>query len=273
MLVGPTDYMLTVLIAGVFGRLRSLAPGLRLAVRPIDSRTLSNELRRRGLDIALTIPEFSPGNLYSEVLYHERYIGVMRRGHPLAGGPVSPDAFCNAQHLLVSPDRGDFRGPTDVALGRIGRQRHVGLVVPGFSAVDAVLIRSDLLAAIPDRRRTRASVGAHRQQVGCIRAAARYPRLRADGSSAGARALRSVAHLVQGAMRADCKPAPKAVEEGLPKAANAAFARRPDNRYASEQKGRRAPGRECSPTHRTTLRVVQRRSNYPSRPLLPNNMH
>ena len=149
--VGTTDYVLSVLIPEVFSRLRVLAPNLRVAVRPIDSRTLANELLRGHLDIALTSPEFTPSNMFVRTLYNERYLGAMRKAHPLAQGEVSLDAFCAAEHLLVSPDRGDFTGQTDAALDRIGRQRRVALVVPGFSAVDAVLMRTNLLAVLPAR--------------------------------------------------------------------------------------------------------------------------
>ena len=53
---------------------------------------------------------------------------------------------------LVSPGRFDpatFDG--DEALAAIGRSRRIGLVVPGFSVVGALLERTDLIAVLPER--------------------------------------------------------------------------------------------------------------------------
>ena len=93
-----------------------------------------------------------PSVLHSLRLFDERYVGVARAGHPLlAGGAVSVDAFCDHPHLLVSPCRGDAAGPTDEALAAIGRSRRIGLVVPGFSVVGALLEQTDLIAVLPER--------------------------------------------------------------------------------------------------------------------------
>lgn len=149
--VGTTDYVLSVLVADVFAQLRVVAPGIRLSVRPIDSTSLLNELKGGRMDIALTVPEFSPQNVFMKTLYQERYVGVMRRGHPLAQEVSTLDGFCTAEHMLVSPDRGDFYGTTDTALEQMGRKRRVGLVMPSFSAAAAMLAKTDMISVLPAR--------------------------------------------------------------------------------------------------------------------------
>ena len=149
--VGTTDYVLSVLIADVFAKLRVVAPGIRLSVRPIDSTSLLGELKDGRMDLALTVPEFSPQNVYVQTLYQERYVGVHRRGHPLADSVTTLDGFCIAEHMLVSPDRGDFHGITDTALESVGRKRRVSLVVPGFSAASSVLSKTDMISVLPSR--------------------------------------------------------------------------------------------------------------------------
>ena len=102
--------------------------------------------------VGIRPPQFTPPGLHSLRLFDERYVGVARPGHPLlAGGAVSVDAFCDHPHLLVSPFRGDAAGPTDEALAAIGRSRTIGLVVPGFSVVGALLERTDLIVVLPER--------------------------------------------------------------------------------------------------------------------------
>ena len=48
-------------------------------------------------------------------LYDTRYVCVMRRGHPLAGRPLTLDAYCDAPHLLAS-STGRAQGYVDQAL-------------------------------------------------------------------------------------------------------------------------------------------------------------
>lgn len=81
-------------------------------------------------------------------LYDTRYVCVMRRNHPLAGGPLTLDAFCEAHHLLVSFS-GKPHGFVDQALIDLGRRRRIVLTVNQFHTAGQVVTRSDLLTVLP----------------------------------------------------------------------------------------------------------------------------
>jgi DNA-binding transcriptional LysR family regulator len=150
--IAATDYALALILPALLGRLRVEAPGLRIVIRPADAATLASDMQEARIDIALIVPQFAPPGLHSERLFDERYVGVARIGHPaIVDGAVSLDEFCAYPHLLVSPFRGDALGPTDLALASIGRRRTIGLVVPSFSVVGALLLQTDLIAVLPDR--------------------------------------------------------------------------------------------------------------------------
>ena len=152
---------LALIMPPLLGRIRTEAPQLRLVIRPADVASLEVDIREARIDLAITIPQFTRSGLHSLRLFDERYVGVARAGHPLlAGGAVSVDAFCDHPHLLVSPCRGDAAGPTDEALAAIGRSRRIGLVVPGFSVVGALLEQTDLIAVLPERM-----IGAMRRDI------------------------------------------------------------------------------------------------------------
>ncbi|MFC3227706.1 LysR family transcriptional regulator [Marinibaculum pumilum] len=152
MTIAASDYALALLMPPLLGRIRGAAPGLRLMVRPADLASLEVEMRDARIDLALTVPEFIPPGFRLLHLFEERYVGVARTDHPiLAAGPVTLDGFCAHHHLLVAPFRGDATGPTDLALAAVGRRRTIGLVVPGFSVVGALLERTDLIAVLPAR--------------------------------------------------------------------------------------------------------------------------
>ncbi len=150
--IAATDYALVLILPALLGRLRLIAPDLRIVIRPADAATLAADMQDAHIDIALIVPQFAPPGVHAERLFDERYVGAARTGHPaLAEGGVSLDVFCAHPHLLVSPFRGDALGPTDEALAAIGRERTIGLVVPGFSVVGGLLEQSDLIAVLPER--------------------------------------------------------------------------------------------------------------------------
>lgn len=149
--LAATDYAIELLLPTLLKTLRKEAPRLKLAVRPVNATTLSTDMRERVIDLALAVPQFILPGLQSAELFSETYVGAVRHDHPLASSPVTLDAFCSYAHLLVSPNRGDFHGPTDDALAKLGRRRDVALVVPSFSVVGAILEASDLIAVLPRR--------------------------------------------------------------------------------------------------------------------------
>jgi DNA-binding transcriptional LysR family regulator len=149
--IAASDYAMALLLPPLLNQLRSRAPKLKLAVRPANSMTLASELRDRSVDLAFTVPQFIPSGLCTRPIFNERYKGAVRHDHPLAQGPVTLDGFCAYPHLLVSPNRSDFHGPTDEALHAVGRKRDIAIVVPSFSVVAAMLESTDLLAVLPER--------------------------------------------------------------------------------------------------------------------------
>ena len=149
--VATADYALSTIVASLFQQFRSLAPKVRLSVRPLTSTTLSEQPRGERVDLALTVNQFAPPNWLTHILYEERLLCAVRADHPLAGTKIDLDAFCSCEHLLVSPHKGDFTGVTDSALAQIDRTRRVGLVIPNFSVVGAILERTDLLVVLPER--------------------------------------------------------------------------------------------------------------------------
>lgn len=81
-------------------------------------------------------------------LYDSEYVCVMRRGHPLAAAELDLDAYCAAQHLLVSFS-GRPHGFVDEALTALKRQRRIVLTVNQFFTAGRIVAQSDLLAVLP----------------------------------------------------------------------------------------------------------------------------
>jgi DNA-binding transcriptional LysR family regulator len=150
--ISSNDYMQLALLKPFVRALRSDARQLRLAIVPPMVEALNEALARGQIDLALTIPEFAMPDLRSRLLYHEKYVVVVRQQHPLARKrTLTTKRFCEYDHIIVSPTGGSFHGPTDRALAQLGLTRNVRYSVPSFLAVPELLQTDDLVALVPQR--------------------------------------------------------------------------------------------------------------------------
>ncbi|MDQ5896520.1 MAG: hypothetical protein QG612_606 [Pseudomonadota bacterium] len=152
MTVAATDYALRVIVLPWLAVLRAQAPGLRVAVQPVDDLHVAAQLERGEVDLALTTPEAAPPSVHARPLFDERYVCVARAGHPaMAAGALTLDAFCALDQALVSYGGSPFEGVTDRALAALGRQRRVVASVGSFLMLPELLRRTDLIALAPAR--------------------------------------------------------------------------------------------------------------------------
>lgn len=100
--------------------------------------------------VAALVAEGPASGLRQQHLHDTRYVCVMRRGHPLSTHSLTLDAYCDAEHLLVSFS-GRPQGLMDQALAAFGRRRRIVLTVNQFFTAGRVVSQSDLLTVLPER--------------------------------------------------------------------------------------------------------------------------
>ncbi|TIX92745.1 LysR family transcriptional regulator [Rhizobium sp. P44RR-XXIV] len=136
--------------AELITRIAEQAPGVRLYfTQKLDKD--STPLRDGTIDLETGVvgDDTSP-ELRTQALFHDRFIGVVRRGHPLSEGPMTPERYAAGQHILVSR-RGLRKGQIDETLERLGRERQIVTIVGSFSAALALARSSDLIVSVPER--------------------------------------------------------------------------------------------------------------------------
>lgn len=146
-----TDYAQLVVLIPFAEALRQEAPGIRLAWMTPNLAQIDKHLEAGIADLALVTPAAAPRDARTRVLFEERFVCVLRKRHPLARKPLSLDAFCELDHVLVSPTGGGFLGAVDEALAQMGRKRRVVVSAPEFLIVPPLLARSDMVATLPER--------------------------------------------------------------------------------------------------------------------------
>jgi DNA-binding transcriptional LysR family regulator len=130
--------------------LRTLAPGIRLALRMIDWATIDKDLETGELDIALIVPAAATPTMRSRKLGGSGWSVIARHGHPLINGSLDLDQFCACDHVLTEPGRATFEGQTDRALQTVGRRRNVVLSVAEFLLTVEAVMQSDMIAVVPE---------------------------------------------------------------------------------------------------------------------------
>jgi DNA-binding transcriptional LysR family regulator len=126
------------------------APGVRLCFVPKPDRD-SGPLRDGSVDLETGVVSTTTGpEVRTQLLFRDRFIGVVRIGHPLSRSGITPAAYAAGRHILVSPP-GSGRGPIEEALEAVGLEREIATVVGGFSTALALARSSDLIASVPER--------------------------------------------------------------------------------------------------------------------------
>lgn len=136
--------------APLIARLRAEAPGVRLCFVQKPDKD-SAPLRDGLIDLETGVVEQSTApELRVQSLFRDRFIGVVRTGHPLSKGNITPARYAAGEHIYVSRRSRD-RGPIDEALKALGLERKVITIVGGFSTALALARASDLIASVPER--------------------------------------------------------------------------------------------------------------------------
>jgi len=124
------------------------APRVRLRFAPKPEKD-ARPLREGEIDLEIgVLGAFAP-EVRTQSLFRDRFVGVARIGHPLlSGAKITPKRYAACGHVVASR-KGEFTGPVDDALERLGLQRKTSVVVPGFPDAMRIARHSDLVALVP----------------------------------------------------------------------------------------------------------------------------
>lgn len=146
----------------LLARVTTEAPRVRLRfVQKLDKD--SDPLREGRVDLETGVVETSTGpEIRTQALFRDRWIGVVRRGHPLSKGRVTPACYATGKHISASRADGGTIEPLDGALRKLGYEREiVALLAGGFATAIALARSSDLIATVPERHTAKLRVGMH----------------------------------------------------------------------------------------------------------------
>jgi DNA-binding transcriptional LysR family regulator len=135
------DEFLPLLMAEVSRR----APGVRIEAVQLDPSAIGPALEEGRIDLAFGyLPELS--GTERKPLLEERYVVLLRQGHPLAGKLKDRAALEQLDFILVRSHTEPAR-----ALHLLGLESRIRLALPHFTVAPSILAVSDLACVMPLR--------------------------------------------------------------------------------------------------------------------------
>lgn len=134
--------------ASLMAAITCAAPHVR--IRFISKPDKDAQALREGMiDLEVGVIGSAAPELKTRLLFHDRFVGICRTGHPLLAKPgITPKRYAGYRHVVVSRKR-QFSGPVDEALDRLGLHRTVAMVVPTYGNAMQIVRHTDLLGLVP----------------------------------------------------------------------------------------------------------------------------
>ncbi|MDZ7938214.1 MAG: LysR family transcriptional regulator [Rhodoferax sp.] len=147
--IAMTDVGQVVILPRLLNTLAQLAPHITIDVRQVSPET-TDQLQRGLLDLALGSLPDQEGRFVQQPVFLETFSCLVRRDHPRITDTLSVKQYQTEQHVIVETSgTGHAAIERDLARHRLVRQ--VGVRIPHFIGLPAIVGSTDLLATLPSR--------------------------------------------------------------------------------------------------------------------------
>lgn len=144
--IGTTDYVGFVLLPELVARLRIEAPAVTLRIVAWPLHRVPPTLKTGELDLMIGFFNDVPRAHKSELLLGDKFVLILRKGHPALRRKLTIARYAALDHVLVSQE--DQPGVVDIALRKHHLRRNVALRLSHFLMVPPIVAATDLVAAI-----------------------------------------------------------------------------------------------------------------------------
>ncbi|MGI4814325.1 MAG: LysR family transcriptional regulator [Janthinobacterium lividum] len=146
--IRANDGFVEVFGAPLIAAATAIAPRVHLRFAPKLEKTAAH-LREGSADLEIGVLNAMGPEVRVQALLRDRFVGVVRKGHPLElEREVTAERYVAFGHVVVSR-HGRASGPVDQALAALGLERTIVATVPSFHTALAVARACDLIALVP----------------------------------------------------------------------------------------------------------------------------
>jgi len=149
--IATTGYGSLVMLPLVIGRFFQEAPKLNVDILNIHTDSI-HDLETGAIDLAIGGLGVAtmPAGFYQQNLFDDRFVCVVRTGHPVLDRGLTLDTYTQLAHGLMTVT-GDGPGVVDDVLKRIGVKRRIALRLPHPLVAPIASSQSDLIFTLPER--------------------------------------------------------------------------------------------------------------------------
>ncbi|PSJ44719.1 LysR family transcriptional regulator [Zobellella endophytica] len=148
--IAMTDLGEMYLLPKLMAHLARVAPGISITTVRNSGDSLKEEMEAGSVDLAIgLLPQLEAG-FYQRRLFEQQYVCLMRKEHPLAGGPLDLEAFSQARHIVIEA-QGTGHGRVEKLLAQSGVSRIVKLRLPHFMSAPYIVRETDLIATVTEK--------------------------------------------------------------------------------------------------------------------------
>jgi len=148
--IATTDYVGFVLMPKLLARIGKEAKGVRLHVQGWPHNRVPSTLERGEADLMLGFYSDVPSGHRHELLFEDRFVCIVRKGHPVAKQRLTLKRYLALEHVVVTQEPGAL-GVVDEVLAQRGLRRSIGLRLSHFLLVPSVVAATDFVAAVDER--------------------------------------------------------------------------------------------------------------------------
>jgi len=145
------EYVEYTLVPPLVKALQAAAPHISLDVRSVNPAKSLEWLESGEVDLRVGWVRDPPSSLRSKLLFRDRFVCLVRAGHPRVKGRLTLEQYATLPHVRArTSPRSDFWRVLEEAAD--GRQRaRVAHVVQDFMVTPRVVAETDFIAVVPER--------------------------------------------------------------------------------------------------------------------------
>lgn len=148
--IGALDYFDHVVLPPLMEKLRKDAPRVDLRISPVKLGETFEALDSGDLDFLFFGGAEPPKRISFQQLMEERFVLIMREGHPKANERMTLQQYADLAHIVFST-RGDSHTRIDDLLAEQGLQRRVALTSSHHTSIAETVRDTDMVALSPSR--------------------------------------------------------------------------------------------------------------------------
>lgn len=146
--VSMTDLSQSILLPYLFDRIKIEAPQVSVDCYQVRRRDMNIELASGNLDLAIDIPLAPDPQIRQAPLYSHPHVCVVRQNHSVVKDKLDLTTYMSISHIHISSRRGGL-GHVDLALGKMGKRRHIALRTQHYLVTPELISRTDLALTVP----------------------------------------------------------------------------------------------------------------------------